>query len=66
MITIMKNQLMAEQYEELLQVTSDRICLRFCDRRMIIQGKDLKVLALTRDEILIEGKMEGMQFHEEA
>ena len=42
MITIMKNQLMAEQYEELLQVTSDRICLRFCDRRMIIQGKDLK------------------------
>lgn len=66
MITIMKNQLMAEQYEELLQVTSDRICLRFANRRMIILGRDLKVLALTRDEILIEGQMEGLQFHENA
>ncbi len=64
MITIMNDQLMVERYEELLQVTSHDICLRLSDRQMTISGSELTVLALTRDEILIQGKLERLQFHD--
>lgn len=65
MLTLMKNQLMIEQYEELLQASSNDIRLRLKDMQLNISGKDLKVCALTRDEILIEGIMEGFTFHHE-
>lgn len=63
-ITIVKNQMMIEQYQEVLQITSKAITLRLKDRMMNIEGEGLKVLALTKDEILIEGEWKGMQFHE--
>lgn len=66
MITMIKNQLMIDQYEELLQASSHDISLRLKDMQLTISGKDLKVCALTRDEILIEGIMEGLAFHHEA
>lgn len=65
MLTMMKNQLMIEQYEELLQASPNDIHLRLKDMQLIISGKDLKVCALTRDEILIEGTMEGFTFNHE-
>lgn len=63
-ITIVKNQMMIEQYQEVLRVTSDAITLRLKDRMLSIEGEDLKVSALTKDEILIEGQWKGLQFHE--
>lgn len=66
MLTMMKNQLMIEQYEELLQASPNDIRLRLKDMQLIISGKDLKVCALARDEILIEGTMEGFIFDHEA
>ena len=50
MITIVKNQMMIEQYQEVLRVTSDAITLRLKDRMLSIEGEDLKVSALTKDE----------------
>ena len=42
-ITIVKNQMMIEQYQEVLRVTSDAITLRLKDRMLSIEGEDLKV-----------------------
>lgn len=66
MLTMNKNQLMIEQYEELLQASPQDVRLRLKDMHLTITGKDLKICALTRDEILIEGIMEGFTFHHEA
>lgn len=63
-ITIVKNQMMIEQYQEVLHVTSNAITLRLKDRMLSIDGEELKVLALTKDEILIEGLWKGLTFHE--
>lgn len=66
MITIQRNQIMIEQYEEVLHVTANEIKLRTKDAKLTITGDHLRVLALTRDEILMEGGLKGMQFdHEE-
>lgn len=62
MITIAKNQMMIEQYEEVLHVTSQEIRLRLQDRQLMITGVNLKVCALSQDEILIEGTIEGLMF----
>ncbi len=64
MITIAKNQMMIEHYQEVLHVTSKAITLRLKHQTLNIEGEELKVLALTKDEILIEGQWKGMQFHE--
>lgn len=63
-ITIVKNQMMIEQYQEVLHVTSNAITLRLKDRMLSIDGEELKVLAMTKDEILIEGLWKGLTFHE--
>lgn len=65
MITIVKNQIMIEQYEEVLQVTSNEIKLRLPKRFLSIHGEELKVLALSQDEVLVEGKLEGLMFQYE-
>ena len=62
-ITIMQQQLMVERYQELLQVCADTIHIRFADRTMTISGTDLRVMALSQDEILIEGEIKGLQFY---
>ncbi len=56
---------MIDHYEELLQASSHDIILRLKHMQLTISGKDLKVCALTRDEILIEGIMEGLAFNHE-
>lgn len=63
-ITIAKNQMMIEQYQEVLNVTSKAITLRLKDQMLSIDGEELKVMALTKDEILIEGRWKGLTFHE--
>lgn len=64
-ITIQKNQIMVEQYEEVVHVTAKDIKLRMKHQQLQIIGEDLKVLALSKDEMLIEGTFEGLLFHEE-
>lgn len=62
-ITIMQQQVMVERYQELLQVCADTIHIRFADRTMTISGTNLRVMALSQDEILIEGEIKGLQFY---
>lgn len=67
MITIHANQIMIEHYQEVIHVTSDEIRLRMNDYCLSIKGIQLHVLALSKYEILVEGKMEGIFFfYEEA
>lgn len=66
MITIQKNQMMIEQYEEVIHVTIKEIRLRLKDSILTITGDHLQVLALSKDECLLEGTIEGLLFSYEA
>lgn len=65
MITIHNNQLMIEQYRSVIHVTSDHIELDLKETRLKIQGSHLQILALSKDEVLIEGQVEGLLFQYE-
>ncbi|MCI8271767.1 MAG: hypothetical protein HFG16_05585 [Erysipelotrichaceae bacterium] len=62
MITIDNQQIMVEHYKDVIHVASDEIHLRMKDRILMIRGKKLQVCALSRYEILIEGKLESVMF----
>lgn len=63
MITINANQIMIEQYDEVLHVSADAIRVRTKLQEIEIKGMELHILALSKYEVLIEGKLEGMIFH---
>lgn len=62
MITIHANRIMIEHYQEVIHVTSSEIRLRMNDYCISIKGVQLHVLALSKYEVLVEGKMEGLLF----
>lgn len=61
-ITIQANQIMIEHYQEVVHVTSSEIRLRMSEYMLLIKGIQLHVVALSKYEILVEGKMEGLSF----
>lgn len=65
MITIDNRQIMIEHFKDVIHVASDEIKLNMKDNIMIIKGKRLCVLALSKHEILIEGDLEGVVFQNE-
>lgn len=62
MITINANQMMVECYREVIHVSDVEVRLRMQEYSLQIHGKQLKILALSKDEVLLEGRLEGVQF----
>lgn len=62
MITIHANQIMIEHYQEVVHVTSSEVRLRMREYALSITGSNLRILALSKYEILVEGSMEGIKF----
>lgn len=65
MITIDNQQVMIEHYKDILHVTSTEIKLLMSDKTLVIQGDELKVLALSKYEVLVKGKLKGVVFQYE-
>lgn len=64
-ITIQNKQMMIEHYQRVIHVTSDEIKLDLKEHPLVIYGKNLQILALSKDEVLIEGQIEGLLFQHE-
>lgn len=65
MLSIDKNQIMIEHFNRIAYVASDRIAVVMKDMTIDIIGSSLQVLALGKEEILIEGEMTELNFHHE-
>lgn len=65
MITYDDRQLMIERYKAILAVRKNEIKVQCAHYTLIIQGSDLKIAALTRDEILIGGTIATVVFENE-
>ena len=62
MLSIDKNQVMIEHYRELTLVSETRIQVTMKSYRITIDGEQLQVLALGKDEILLEGSVQNLAF----
>lgn len=62
MLSIDKNQVMIEHFKEITLVTSSCIKINMKSYSIAIEGKELHVLALGKDEILLEGTLQNLAF----
>lgn len=62
MLSIDKNQVMIEHYRELTLVSETRIQVTMKSYRITIDGEQLHVLSLGKDEILLEGSVQNLAF----
>ena len=65
MITYDDRQLMIEKYKDILRVRKNEIKIQCAHYTLTIQGSDLMISALTRDEILIGGTIATVVFNNE-
>ena len=57
MITMKRDQLMIEQYRRIRRAQSDQVEVEMEGYVMIIEGSDLVMQAMTKDEILLQGSL---------
>lgn len=62
MLSIDKNQVMIEHFKEITLVTSSCIKINMKSYSIAIEGKELHVLALGKDEVLLEGTLQNLAF----
>lgn len=58
MITMKRDQLMIEQYCRIRRAQSDQVEVEMKGYVLIIEGKDLIMQAMTKDEILLRGRLQ--------
>lgn len=58
MLTMKRNQLMIEQYRRIRLARSDQIEVEMKDYVLIIEGSDLVMQAMTKDEVLLQGDLQ--------
>lgn len=58
MLTMKRNQLMIEQYRRIRMARSDQIEVEMKDYVLIIEGSDLVMQAMTKDEVLLQGDLQ--------
>ena len=57
MITMKRDQLMIEQYRRIRRAQSDQVEVEMEGYVLIIEGSDLVMQAMTKDEILLQGSL---------
>lgn len=57
MITMKRDQLMIEQYRRIRRVQSNQVEVEMEGYVLIIEGSDLVMQAMTKDEILLQGSL---------
>ncbi len=58
MLTMKRNQLMIEQYRRIRMARSDQVEVEMKDYVLIIEGSDLVMQAMTKDEVLLQGDLQ--------
>lgn len=62
MICLNENKIIIEEYQELISVSLNEIVVLRNDKNVIIYGDNLKVIALEKSEIQIEGDWKGLHY----
>ncbi len=62
MLSIEENQIVIEKYKELIQVNENMVELQMQSYGILIEGENLHILALERQEILLQGCVQKISF----
>ena len=62
MLSIEENQIVIEKYKELIQVSENKVELQMQSYGILIEGDGLHILALERQEILLQGCVQKISF----
>lgn len=62
MLSIDKNQILIEHFKDIIHVDSSTIQVAMNSYHIAIKGTDLHVLALGKEEFLIEGMLKSLAF----
>ena len=61
-ITIYENNLHVFNYDKLNKLSSDEIILTIQNKKVLIKGENLKIKQMTKQELLINGKVIKVEF----
>ncbi len=61
-ITIYENNLHVFNYDKLNKLSSDEIILTIQNKKVLIKGEKLKIKQMTKQELLINGKVIKVEF----
>ena len=64
MLSIRKNQMTIAQYDKICLVTNTMVVLEVHGKTVKIQGEDLQVSALEKEEVALKGLLQSITFHE--
>ena len=64
MLSIRKNQMTIAQYDKICLVTNTMVGLEVHGKTVKIQGEDLQVSALEKEEVALKGLFQSITFHE--
>ena len=62
MLSVEENQVVIEKYKELIQVSENKVELQMKSYGIIIEGDSLHILALEKQEILLQGCVRKISF----
>lgn len=62
MLSVEENQVVIEKYKELIQVSENKVELQMKSYGIIIEGYSLHILALDKQEILLQGCVRKISF----
>lgn len=55
-------QLLLENHEGILEYTGERVRIKTSQGELIVTGKGLRIGSVFREEIAIDGRLEGVEF----
>ena len=61
-ITIIENKVDIVNYDEIGHFDSNKVIIRYKDKRLIIKGNNLVVSRLLVDEVLVTGNIKNIEF----
>lgn len=64
MLSIEQNQMMIEHYKQVIFVSKERILIQMKDNVLCIQGVDLYVATLAKEELLVIGTFKELVFED--
>lgn len=63
-ISFIPNKVHVMNYKRIIDINSNEVKINFSNKKVSIQGKDLKLVKLDKTEALISGLIEGLKLYE--
>ncbi|MBR3840922.1 MAG: YabP/YqfC family sporulation protein [Erysipelotrichales bacterium] len=64
MIYMEQDTIRISEYKQIIDVTKEEIKLQYLNSKLKIQGSNLQLVMMSKEELMIQGKIEMVYFYE--